>query len=507
MTSMTSAQNVPRLPLTGAGERWEVNPQLRQLLCLTDDNVLHIVDGYAADPFVFGFQELIRRGGVKYTIATVTPEQLQELYRGVTGPNPIGQGGQRGGVEEQSQRQQEVVQIIRAATQSGASDIHFFPTPNGHQLKFRIHGELELIKNFVGDHGKLLLGTIYGSMCQSNSVDTNFRPETAQDGRLHSDFVNRCGLFGARIATRPTINGPWMAMRLLYDSGKFIPLEDMGYLEDQIATLKRLNNLTYGIVLFSGPTGSGKSTALQTMLSMLMSENKGMNLSTVEDPVEYRIEGAQQTPLTGAWVDAITNLMRMDPDALMFGEIRDLLSALAAFQGANTGHLMYSTLHTSSAAGCVQRLHDLGVENSLLLDPSMMQGLINQSLARIICPKCRVPYLEGRDHVSADLRQRVENLCIPEQVFLKGEGCSHCSNRGVVGRTAIAEVIQPDLGFMRVFRDKGKAEAQAWWATERGGITKSAHMIQRINQGWLDPAQAERDVCQIDDNLRTVEAK
>lgn len=504
---MSNLNQVPRFPLTCVGGKWEVSAALRQLLCLTDDGVLHIVDGYEGDHFVFGFQELIRRNGVKFTISTVTPEQLNALYNGTSGKTYQHKDIGRGDIHEQSQRQQEVIQIILSATQSGASDIHFFPTPNGHQLKFRIHGELELIKNFVGEHGKLLQGTIYGSMCQSNSVDTNYRPETAQGGRLRSDFVNQSGLFGARIATRPTINGPWMAMRLLYDSGKFIPLDDMGYLDDQIATLKRLNNLTYGIILFSGPTGSGKSTALQTMLSMLMSENKGMNLSTVEDPVEYRIEGAQQTPLTGAWVDAITNLMRMDPDALMFGEIRDLLSALAAFQGANTGHLMYSTLHTSSAAGCVQRLHDLGVENSLLLDPSMMQGLINQSLARIICPKCRVPYLEGRSDVSLDLRQRIESLCIPEHVFLKGKGCSHCSNRGVVGRTAIAEVIQPDLGFMRVFRDKGKAEAQAWWVHERGGTTKSAHLIQRINEGLLDPAQAERDVCQIDDNLRTVESQ
>lgn len=494
----------PRVVLSGQGGRFEASGRLREMVCLTDDHMLHIVDGYESDPLVLGYQELLRRRSFKVEVDSVTPEQLQILYRIGAQASAIRAGSYAGTTDNQSHRQQAVVAIIQEATKAGASDVHFFPTPNGHQLKFRIHGELELIRNLVGQDGYLLESTIYQSMCLASSVDTNFRPETEQDGRLAPEFVHECGLFGARIATRPTLNGPWMAMRLLYDSGRIIPLSDMGYLDSQVNDLKDLIEAPSGIALLSGITGSGKSTSLQTLMSMLLRDNPGLNLATVEDPIEYRIPGANQTPLLGEWAAAIKNLLRMDPDVLMFGEIRDLLSALAAFQGAQTGHLMLSTLHTDSAVGCVQRLHDLGVENSLLTDPAMIRGLINQSLARVLCSSCKVPYADGRDSLSAAIQHRIEHHCEPSSVFLKGEGCPACKGRGVVGRTAIAEVLTPDFEFMRVFREKGKAEAQNWWVQERGGVTKNAHMIQRINAGLLDPVQAERDVCRLDEDARTL---
>ncbi|BAU77395.1 general secretion pathway protein E (plasmid) [Metapseudomonas furukawaii] len=490
------------MALTAEGERFgNINPELRQLICLTDDDVLHIVDGYEADPFVLAFQDTVRRAGIKAELASVTPEQLKELYQGITSAINLGFG--RSSQESASKRQREVVQILKLATQSGASDIHFFPTPNGHQLRFRVHGELDTIKSFAGGDGLALLSTIYTSMCES--VDPNYRPEVSQDGRLQSEFVKECGLFGARIATRPTLNGPWMAVRLLYDSGEVIPLERMGYLDEQIDLLTRLIHRTEGMVLLSGTTGSGKSTALQTLLSMLLKFNNfAINLATVEDPVEYRIEGANQTPLLGEWADAITNLMRMDPDVLMLGEIRDLLSAIAAFQAANTGHGAWSTVHTSTAAACIQRLHDLGVEDSLLMDPSLVKGLVNQSLTRVLCPDCKLPYLENCGRLTRDLQHRIQKRCIPEHVYLKGAGCARCKGRGVVGRTAIAEIILPDLRFMRTFREKGKAEAQAFWVHSLGGITKNAHLIHRINEGIVDPLLGEKDVCQLDEDVMTI---
>lgn len=184
-----------------------------------------------------------------------------------------------------------------------------------------MHGELETIQSFVGRDGQQLLSAIYGSM--SESTDTNYQANEKQDGRLRSEFVTECGLFGARLATRPTLNGPWMAMRLLYDSGKLISLDDMGYLPEQIAALTRLIHRTDGIVLLTGTTGSGKSTSIQTLLTLLMEAMAGsINLVTVEDPVEYRIAGANQTPLQEEWVEAIANLMRLDPDVLLIGETR-----------------------------------------------------------------------------------------------------------------------------------------------------------------------------------------
>lgn len=494
--------------LSGPGEKWEVTPELRQILCLTDDHTLHIVDGYAADPFVLGYMERLSRAGFAHQTNYVSPEHLKSLYRGTATASNSDRNYQvysGRDTSDTSARQQQVVDILRNATQSGASDIHIFATPNGHVLRQRVHGELETVHSFAGTDGLKVLSTIYGSM--SESTDTSYRPDDTQRGRLRSSFVTECGLFGARIETRPSLHGPWMAMRLLYDSGKIIKLPEMGYLDEQIAIFTRFIHRTDGMVLLTGTTGAGKSTTIQTLLNMLLESMKGINLVTVEDPIEYKIIGAQQTPLKETWAEAITNLMRLDPDVIMSGEINDIKSALAAFQAALTGHGFWSTLHVNSATASLQRLADLGVDVNLLLDPSLVKGLVNQSLTRVLCEHCKTPYLKSRDRVSVDLRQRIEMRCIPEQVFVKGEGCTHCNKRGVTSRAAIAEIVQPDLAFMRIFREKGKADAQAFWVNEQGGITKNAHLLRRINEGLVDPFMGERDVCALDEDVMTVGAK
>lgn len=501
---MTAQQTtLPRpIVLTVPGGRWEIDSNLRQNICLTDDNVLHIVNGYHGSPFVLSFLDRLTRAGHKPDIQYVTPETLKQLYHGVPTENRSTHHHHLVGSESSTGKQDQVVKILRDATKAGASDIHFFATPNGHKLSARVHGQLEVIHHFAGNDGEQLLSTIYETMTENTG--TNYRPNEKQDGRLKSEFVTECGLFGARLATRPTLNGPWMAMRLLYDSGTVLTLEQMGYLPSQIEALKRLIHRIDGIVLLTGTTGSGKSTSIQTLLSMLMiAMDNSINLVTVEDPVEYRIVGANQTPLgpKETWAEAITNMMRLDPEVALIGEMRDRDSAMAGYQAALTGHGIWSTLHVNSAAASLQRLHDLGVEDSLVYDPGLVKGLVNQSLTRVLCPSCKTPYERGANSIASDLRARIEKHCIPEHVFFQGEGCSHCNNRGIIRRTAIAEIIQPNLAFMRCFREHGRAEAQAFWVREQGGVTKNAHLIERINEGMIDPSHGERDVCQIDDDV------
>ena len=485
--------------LSGPGGPWAVDLDLQKKLCLTDDHVVHVVTGYGADPFVLAFVERLRRSGIKSTTEYVLPEFLKGMYQGAS---QLGQGD----AESAAGRHEEVVKILRSATEAGASDVHFSPTPNGHQLLFRIHGELEPVRSFTGGDGTRLMSTAFASM--SESKDTNYRSGEKQDGRMKPEFVTECGLFGARLATRPTQNGPWMVMRLLYDSGKLLTLDQMGYLPEQIEALTRLVHRIDGIVLLTGTTGSGKSTSVKTLLSMLLLFMKhSINLATVEDPVEYRIEGANQTSLAAgeAWAETITNLMRLDPDVLFIGEIRDMASALAAFQAALTGHGFWSTLHVNRGIDIFQRLHDLGVEDSLLYDPSLVKGLVNQSLARVLCAECKVPYAEREHTVPNDLRARIETHCKPAQVFVKGDGCACCGGRGIVGRTAIAEIIEPNLEFMHICRDRGKSEALSHWV-KSGGITKNQHLIRRINEGLVDPSHGERDASPLDEDLRTLGA-
>lgn len=500
---MTAMQSVVPVVLTAPGGRWEIDGELRQKLCLTDDQILHVVDGYGGDPYVLAFYERVKRSGGTLEWNWVTPEALRQMYQGVPVESHETTHYQYSANQQSSTGKQDLVKkILRDATAAGASDIHFFATPHGHQLRARIHGQLETIQSFAGQDGTQLLSTIYETMSESTS--TSYRPGEKQDGRLRSEFVTECGLFGARLATRPTLNGPWMAMRLLYDSGKELTLEDMGYLPEQIEALLRLIHRVDGIVLLTGTTGAGKSTTIQTLLNLLL---KGMgysvNLVTVEDPVEYRIHGANQTPLgpKESWAEAISNMMRLDPDVGFIGEMRDIASALAAFQAALTGHMMWSTLHVNSAAASLQRLHDLGVDDNLVYDPGLMKGLVNQSLTRVLCSNCKVPYLEQRMKMPEDLRRRVERHCIAEQVYVHGEGCQQCHGRGITGRTAIAEILLPDISFMRRFRDQGRAEAQAFWVQDQGGITKNAHLLRRVSEGLIDPRHAERDVCPLDEDV------
>jgi len=505
---MTNLVAVPQPlgTLTGPGEQFEVSDQLRSLLCLTTDHVLHVVDGYGADQYVLAFISKVRRALGKPTVVYVTPEVIKAFYGGIkVGSVTNGSSQSSGAGLSGKGKHEQVVDLLRYATQAGASDIHFVASPNGHHVRFRVHGDLETMQSFAGNDGVQVMSSIYETMCEVTGE--NYRPGEKQDGRLKSDFVTECGLFGARVATRPSLNGPGMVMRLLYDSGKQLTLDEMGYLPSQIETLTRLVHRKDGMVFLTGTTGSGKSTSIQTLLNMLMAAMmNSINLVTVENPVEYRIKGATQTPLgpKEAWHEAITNLMRLDPDVLLIGEVRDAASVLAAFQAALTGHGTWTTLHVNAAIATFQRLHDLGVHKNLLYDPALIKGLVNQSLTRVLCAECKTPYLPRRNELASDSRARIESLCIPEQVFLKGDGCEHCKGRGVVNRTAIAEIIQPDLAFMRKLRNEDKSEAHVFWVREQGGITKNAHLIQRINEGLVDPTHGERDVCQLDEDVTTL---
>lgn len=502
----TALAIIDRQVLSDGGGLYEMDSLLRQRACFTSDGLLHIVNGYEADPFLMAYEDRLSRARVDFTRTYVTTEELHSIYSddgdvsGVTRTKAISR-------LDISDKQKEIKKIFARATAVGASDAHFFPTPKGHELRFRIHGVLETAQNFVNEDGHTLLSSLYTSMCEL--TDVNFRPEIPQDARMKAEFVSECGLFGARVMTRPTLNGSWMAIRLLYESGFNSTLEKMGYLPEQIALLMRFIHRTDGIVLITGTTGSGKSTLLQKLLSMALEDAEyTINLVTIEDPVEYRIPGAQQTPLSAlGWAGDIANLLRGDPDILMVGEMRDTESAAAGFQGALTGHGIWSTGHTRDALTGIQRLLELGIDHNLVLDPSLMKGLMNQALTPVLCPHCKVPYSNNKHMVTPDLQARIELRCVVDNVYLKGEGCNHCNKRGVVGRTAVAEIVAPTLDLMRVYRESGKAEAQAFWITQMGGITKNMHLLRRINEGVVDPRLGEKDVCALDEDLMIIGGK
>lgn len=489
---------------SGPGQELGASEEQRKMLCLVENpklgsqeptHILYLSESHSSHHLAQSYMGRLEYMEIEYRVEKVRIEFIEHLYS-----NSNSQAGELA----TSDMQRKAMQFMQRAAELESSDVHMMLEESALQVKFRIHGELEPAGQLHHEEGKALQSAIYSSMCEA--ADEFFKPEVAQDARMKRVFVDKCGLFGARIATRPMMTGPLMVMRLLYDHGQKRRLEELGYLQEQLTLLRRLVHQKKGIVVVSGVTGSGKSVTLQVLLQEVL-EHFGyrIHLLTVEDPPEYVIAGANQTELgQETWPEAIKNAVRLDPDVLMVGEMRDFESAQAGVRGALTGHGLWTTLHTIDAISSIQRLLDLGVDPTLVLDPTLFKGFVNQSLTRVLCNQCKVPYHKERHRLSPDLQDRIEKFCTPDTVYLRGTGCDACSGKGVTGRTVVAEVLLPNLEFMRVFRNVSKAEAKVYWVREMGGITKIQHAIRLINSGVADPFLIEGDVGSLDEDFMSL---
>ena len=496
----------PRRVLTAEGAQWgSVKPELRQLLALVEgvrptDHAQLLVSGqHLRDPFVMAFMGELDRADLDYRVVPSTLSEIQALYQVDTTRSTSTSG------LDSTSRQQEVIRLLGEAHSRGASDVHFVVGREITHILFRIHGLLTEYGQIQSRMGRELCSALYNSMC--DVAEEHYQPEISQDARVKHAFVAQLGLFGARVASRPLVEGPLMVLRLLYDEKAKQSLDELGFLADQIALLNRLRGLPYGVILITGPTGSGKSKTLQVTLNQLHSETDGTrHILSVEDPPEYPIK-ANQSPLGHAetWDGAITNTMRLDPDILMYGEVRDLATAQAAFRGGMTGHLVFSTLHTNNAVASLQRLIDMGADPSLVTDPALMSGLINQSLLPVLCTHCAQPLASQRDQLNPALIERLERVMDTTKVRLQGPGCAHCRNMGVSSRTVVAEVLVPNHRFMQIFRDQGASAAKTYWVREMGGITKIQHTIGKVAAGLIDPRMAETIVGPLDMDLFVLE--
>ncbi len=491
---------------SGQGAKYEVQAVDLDKLCLMTDGTLHIASAYAKDLSVLSYIELLRRNNVEFNIKMTSVDEIQRMYALAGG----------GVVGDNSSRQEQVIALIKMAVERGASDIHFRNYAKHTQVWMRIDGFLELDKQnvFSPEDGAALCGTMYRSMC--DVAEGDYISRKAQDGRISRAYLSACGLVGARIATRPMDYGNEVVLRLLARK-KRQTLRELEYLDQQLKIMQRMTERIRGINIFSGATGSGKSTSLEVLLSNLMAVNKyKIKLLTFEDPPEYVIPGAVQTPLlcdnrdpaavSREWAKSISNGLRLDPDVIMIGEMRDVDSAVAAFRAAMTGHGVWTTLHANDAIQILERLRDIGVDINLLTDASTVTGLINQSLAPKNCEACKRPYLKNRRELSEELRERVEIYCDTQKVFLKGNdrGCPHCSGRGYKGRTVVAEMVVPTQALMNVFKRDGKADARKYWVQNMNGITKAQHLIYKINEGVIDPFLGEQMVCSLDEDTLTL---
>jgi general secretion pathway protein E len=321
--------------------------------------------------------------------------------------------------------------IILEAIQQGASDIHLEPTEGELLVRYRIDGAL-LRRDTPPRQAAAAIGTRIKVMAKMDIAEHRL----PQDGRIKLNHGGREIDF--RVSTIPTVHGERIVLRILDRGNVLLGMDKIGMEEKTLKAFRRLIHAPEGIVLVTGPTGSGKTTTLYSAISEI---NRGdMNILTIEDPVEYKLDGISQmnvNPLIELdFAKGLRHFLRQDPDVIMIGEIRDRETAEIAIQASLTGHLVLSTLHTNDAPSALTRLVDMGIEPYLLA--SSILGVLAQRLVRCICPNCRTSYSPSSDEL-AELG--LQSGLLSDGKLFRGEGCADCFGSGYKGRHGIYELM------------------------------------------------------------------
>ncbi len=363
--------------------------------------------------------------------------------------------------------------LIQQAVNEGASDIHIEPSDNGVRVRLRIDGILYDLMQPPKDTQTLIVSRI--KIMANMDIAERRLP---QDGRIQI----QAGLkdVNMRVSTLPTIHGEKVVIRLLEKERIILPLDQLGFSERNYRIFMQLLMNHAGIILVTGPTGSGKTTTLYSALNYLNRSED--NIITVEDPVEYHLDGINQIQVNSrinlTFANALRSILRQDPDIIMIGEIRDLETAEMATRAALTGHLVLSTLHTNDAVRAVSRLMDMGVEGYLIT--SSLIGVVAQRLIRVICPNCRKEYLLSPEERA--LYSRIFEQDPPAKLY-RGAGCKSCNRTGYRGRMAIHEVLPVNQEVRRMILQGATSDMLEDLVLRQGMETISVNGRQRILEG------------------------
>jgi len=321
--------------------------------------------------------------------------------------------------------------ILERAIAENASDIHLEPREEGMVVRMRIDGILHTILNVP----RCLQPSIISRIKVMSNMDIAER-RLPQDGRTNVKLKDYD--IDLRVSTLPTIYGEKIVIRLLMKSREFLTTEGIGLTGENLKKYEALTHNSSGVILIVGPTGSGKSSSMYTMIAAVNDE--AVNLVTLEDPVEFNLPGVNQVQINErigmTFASGLRSILRQDPDIVAVGEIRDGETAEIAMRAAITGHLVLSTVHTNDAVATLDRLLDLGVEPYLIT--SALKGIISQRLVRKICPNCRREYIPTQEELAGI---GLDRAALGTRNFYRGEGCSECLNTGYRGRTAVFEIL------------------------------------------------------------------
>jgi general secretion pathway protein E len=377
--------------------------------------------------------------------------------------------------------------LIARALEQRASDIHIEPFEKELRIRYRIDGVLHDIDAPARKLQAALISRVK-LMAKLNIAERRL----PQDGRIKLRMLGR--EIDLRVSTLPTLYGESVVLRILDRSSISVSLDSLGFPEDTLGTFDQLINRPYGMILVTGPTGSGKTTTLYGALDKINSPDK--KIITIEDPVEYQLGGVNQIhvkPQIGlTFANGLRSIVRQDPDVIMVGEIRDFETAEIAVQAALTGHLVFSTLHTNDAAGAVSRLLEMGVEDYLLA--SSLLGVMAQRLVRTLCKQCRRP-VEGGVALATNGVPANGRESIPSAVY-EAQGCEQCSMTGYRGRNGIFELLAMNEGVRQLILKRSSADVirnfavnnqkmrtlrEDGWRKVREGTTSVAEVL-RVTQ-------------------------
>jgi general secretion pathway protein E len=524
--------------LTAEGGPLKIPDESRNLCALFDNGLWLISASHRNSPLVTSVAQSARRQ--KYRMDEpryVTPNIIRQAYLYAMRQALTAR------LDDNSVRRR-IVDMLERAVGMGANDVHIEASDGRSRIEFRIDGALRLWETWTQREGEQMLSAIYSHSVGQSGATANW--QEPQAAMLTSVVQGRDalllpkGVISVRCQWVPLSDGGrYLDMRLSYDSAylfgeNFImaDVDSLGFSQEQLRVIQGLRQLPGGMRVFAGPVNQGKTTTLRMTLNRRMAEtNMQLNCLLIEDPPEGGVLGARQVGVSSSvkdeqrektFLEIIRCALRLDPDIVMLGEIRDEQTAKFAFRLALTGRQVYTTTHVYSALAIPQRLRDIGIEPYLVYDHHLIRGMICQRLLRGLCPKCRISLLEAPNELGPlykDVVRRVraglalmdatrsragdgatpyDRLSEPDlrQVYVANpEGCPSCY-KGRAGRTVCAEVIETDQKLMELLQDNRLEDASQYWLSPLGmnGVTMGWHALEKIRRGEVAPQDAESEV-------------
>jgi type II secretory ATPase GspE/PulE/Tfp pilus assembly ATPase PilB-like protein len=419
-------------------------------------------------------------------INRINPNKFVELFKDdAAGPADLGNLTEKYLLTTANPTEQLNI-IIAGAIRNRVSDIHLEPTQQGLRIRYRIDGMLrDIVKPRAGISSRLITAL---KVMSNMDITESRRP---QDGRIkmnYTDGRSSEGRLDMRVSSFPAVEGEKAVIRLLPRENPFSSIQDLGFTQEALTIYKKWLQEPQGIIIITGPTGSGKTSTLYTSLQQVTTEAN--NVVTIEDPVEYVLPGITQGQvheLAGmTFAVGLRAILRQDPDIIMVGEIRDEETAETAVRAALTGHLVFTTLHTNDTISAISRLKGLGLDPSLISDALL--GIVSQRLVRKICHNCKVPYRpteEDLQYLALEWEQ------VKQAQWHQGQGCSKCLNSGYLGRGGMIELLNVDSTVKQLIRDGKVTDINNYPTTNNFHSFREA-AIEKVTNGVTTVSELRR---------------